>query len=110
MLRECSFAPTAKQCQGDDKIFDKKTDAGVNKLNKIAQRVLDLANGIPCKRQCRAMASEYIRGFADWKITKLPNVAERILDRANGKLCQSQRPVMAGEYMCGLLIGSVLSA
>ena len=63
MQRECSFAPTAKQCQGDDKRFDKKTDSGVNKLNKIAQRVLDLANGIPCKRQCRAMASEYIRGL-----------------------------------------------
>ena len=63
MQRECSFAPAAKQCQGDDKRFDKKTDSGVKKLNKIAQRVLDLANGIPCKRQCRAMASEYIRGL-----------------------------------------------
>ena len=63
MQIERSFAPTAKQCQGDDKRFDKKTDSGVNKLNKIAQRVLDLANGIPCKRQCRAVASEYIRGL-----------------------------------------------
>ena len=40
-----------------------KTDSGVNKRNKIAQRILDLANGIPCKRQCRAMASKYIRGL-----------------------------------------------
>ena len=63
MQRECSFAPTAKQCPGDDKRFDKKSASGVNKLNKIAQIVLDLANGIPCKRQCRAMASEYIRGL-----------------------------------------------
>ena len=63
MQRECSFVPTAKQCQGDDKRFDKKTDSGVNKLNKIAQRVIDLASGIPCKRQCWAMPSEYIWGL-----------------------------------------------
>ena len=63
MQKECSFAPTAKQYHGDDKRFDKKTDSGVSKLNKIAQRVLDLANGIPCKRQCRAMAGEYMCGL-----------------------------------------------
>ena len=58
MQKECSFAPTANQCHGDDKRFDKKTDSGVSKLNKIAQRVLDLA-----KRQCRAMAGEYMCGL-----------------------------------------------
>ena len=63
MQREYSLAPTAKQCQGDDKRFDKKTVSGVNKLYKIAQRVLDLANGKPFQRQCPAMAGEYMRGL-----------------------------------------------
>ena len=38
-----------------------KTDSEVTKLNKVAQRVLDPANGKPCQRERRAMASEYIR-------------------------------------------------
>ena len=40
-----------------------KTDAKVTKFNKVAERILDPANGKPCHEQCRAMASEYICGL-----------------------------------------------
>ena len=39
------------------------SDSVVTKLNKVAERILDPADGKPRQRQCRAMASEYIRGF-----------------------------------------------
>ena len=39
------------------------SDSKVTKLNKVAERVLYPANGKPRQRQCRAMASEYIRGL-----------------------------------------------
>ena len=39
------------------------SDSKVTKLNKVAERILDPANGKPRQRQFRAMASEYIRGL-----------------------------------------------
>ena len=40
-----------------------KADSEVTKLNKVAERILDPANGKPRQRQCRAMASEYMCGL-----------------------------------------------
>ena len=87
------------------------SDSEVTKLNKVAERILDPANGKPRQRQCRAMASEYIRGLLMGNLRSCIKLrAERMLDQANGKPCQRQFRAMAGEYMCGLLIESVLSA
>ena len=97
MQRECSFALTAKQCQGDDKRFVKKTDSGVNKLNRIAQRVLDLANGIPCKRQCWAMASEYIRGLLIGRLRNCLMLQREYSIESTEKPCQRQCRAMEGE-------------
>ena len=111
MQIERSFAPTAKPV-GDSVSSTAREhmhDIGFRgiKLNKGPERILDPANGKPCQRQCRVMASEYIRGLL---MGNLHQVAERMLDRANDKPCQRQFRMMACEYMCGLLIGSVLSA
>ena len=35
-----------------------KMDSVVTKLNKVAERILDPANGKPCQTHCRARASE----------------------------------------------------
>ena len=40
-----------------------KMDSVVTKLNKDAERILDPANSKPCQTQCRARASEKIRGL-----------------------------------------------
>ena len=37
-----------------------KTDSEVTKLNKVAERILDPANGNPGQTQCQVMASEYM--------------------------------------------------
>ena len=38
-------------------------DSEFSKQPKAAERILDRANGNPCQRQCRAIASKYIRGL-----------------------------------------------
>ena len=40
-----------------------KMDSVVTKLNKVAERILDPANGKPCQTHCRARASKSIRGL-----------------------------------------------
>ena len=40
-----------------------KTDSEVTILNKVAERILEPANGKLCQTQCRAMASEYMCGL-----------------------------------------------
>ena len=67
MLSEYSFARTAKSV-GDSvgrrqESICMKTDAEVTKLNKVAERILDSANGKPSQRQCRALVSELICGL-----------------------------------------------
>ena len=40
-----------------------KTDSEVTILNKVAERILDPANGKPSQTQCRAMANEHVCEF-----------------------------------------------
>ena len=84
-------------------------DSEVAKLNKVAERILDSANGKPCQRERRAMASEFYSWLVNRKFTKLPKVAERTLDQANGKPFQRQCQARASEYIHGLLMGSLRS-
>ena len=37
-----------------------KRHSKFDKMNKVAERILDRANGKPCQRQCRKIASEYL--------------------------------------------------
>ena len=55
-----------------------KMDSEVTNLRKVAERILDRANGKRCRRHCRAMTSEHIYMKRDSEVSKLNKVAERI--------------------------------
>ena len=75
-----------------------KIDSVVTKVNKVAERILDPANGKPCQTHCRARASEYIRGLQIGRALTAESCREHTRSNQRQTLSQRRR-AMTVEHM-----------
>ena len=75
-----------------------KMESVITKLNKVAERILDPANGKPCQTHCRARASEQIRELQNGRPLTAESCREHTRSRQRQTLSQTRR-AMTVEHM-----------